>query len=150
MSLENAIIENTAAIRELVAAILTSANSNREFASAAARAVPLAEVGKEEKKPSTAKEAIDQATAAAKAAAEKKKAEAAAAAAKKDEKTDDAKPLDYEKDVKPELVKFAQAKGKPALAELLKGFGVAKGDQLKGDQFAEVLAKIASDDESLV
>ena len=48
--------------------------------------------------------------------------------------------LSYDKDVKPVLQKLMAAKGKPALAEVLKSFGAANGQALKEEQFAEVIA----------
>ena len=48
--------------------------------------------------------------------------------------------LTYDKDVKPVLQKLMAAKGKPALAEVLKSFGAANGQALKEEQFAEVIA----------
>jgi hypothetical protein len=52
----------------------------------------------------------------------------------------DTAPLDYEKDVKPVLLQVNRAKGRDALAGLLKQFGAPTGDKLPADKFAEVLA----------
>lgn len=52
---------------------------------------------------------------------------------------DDAPPLDYEKDVKPLLIKVASKCGKVVLADLLRGVGLPegqKGDKLDAKQLA--------------
>lgn len=49
------------------------------------------------------------------------------------------KAIDYEKDVRPVLVKVSTTAGRDALIALLKQFGVTKGDQLKVTQFQDAL-----------
>lgn len=66
-------------------------------------------------------------------------AEVSAAPAAKESAPTDA--LDYNKDVKPLLVKVSTAKGREALVGLLQKFGVAKGDQLPQDKLAAVVAE---------
>lgn len=76
------------------------------------------------------------------------------AAPKKDEaKKDEAKKeptLSYEKDVKPVLVKLANARdqGKAKAVEIVRSFGVAKGDMIPDDKLQEALdlAKKAIED----
>ncbi len=46
--------------------------------------------------------------------------------------------LDYKKDVGPLILKLAD-KSRPAAVKLLSDFGVAKGTELKPDQFAEFI-----------
>ena len=50
--------------------------------------------------------------------------------------------LTYDKDVKPALTKVVMTKGRDALTALLKDFGVENGQQLKPEQFADVLVRI--------
>jgi hypothetical protein len=57
-----------------------------------------------------------------------------------DDSLDPDEPLDYEKHVKPVLLQVNRAKGRDALAGLLKKFGAPTGDKLPADKFAEVLA----------
>lgn len=132
MSLEQAIIEHTAAIRELIAAIN-------------AKGATLTPAAAEDKKPATAKEAIEQATAAAKDAKAKKEA-AAAEAAKKAEaeaaKSEEAKALDYDKDIAPALTAFLKKHGRDAFGVLLQPFGAKKGGEVKAERYAELLAAI--------
>lgn len=48
--------------------------------------------------------------------------------------------IDYEKQVRPLLVKVSTTKGRDALVALLAKFDVTKGDQLKPGQFGKVMA----------
>ena len=48
--------------------------------------------------------------------------------------------LDYKTEVRPVLLALHKAKGKDALAALLKKYEVSNGDQLKALQFAPILA----------
>jgi len=50
-------------------------------------------------------------------------------------------PLDYTKDVQPLLVELGKVKGREAVKNLLTKFGVAKGNELKADQFDDVVAE---------
>lgn len=56
--------------------------------------------------------------------------------------TDTTKALDYEKDVRPLILKMGTAGKRDALVEILSGFGVAKGTELKPEQYAEVKDKL--------
>ena len=130
MSIENLIADLTAAIREQTSAIL------------AAKSVPVtAPAAAEDKKPSTAKEAIEQATAAAKEAKAKKEAEAAKKEAEA-AKSEEDKALDYDKDIAPALTAFLKKHGRDAFGTLLQPFGAKKGGEVKADDYAALLAAI--------
>lgn len=47
--------------------------------------------------------------------------------------------LEYERDVKPHLVKVASSKGQDALKAVLSGLGVAKGGDIKPEQYAAAI-----------
>lgn len=133
MSLEQTIIDLVAAIRENTAAIVAAKSG----------AAP-AEVKTEEKKPTTAKEAVAQAEAAAKESKAKKEAEAKAKAeaeAAEKSKAEDKAPS-YETDVQPKLTAFLSAHGRDAFFALLKPFNAKKGTEVKADDYAAVLAAI--------
>jgi hypothetical protein len=51
-----------------------------------------------------------------------------------------AEPVDYNKDVKPLLLKVSQAKGRDALLALLTKFGAKNGSDLKAEQLGDVKA----------
>jgi len=93
-----------------------------------------------DRKPSSAKAAIEDALAKAK----KTKEAEAAAVVEEDDPLADSTPLDYEKDVKPKLVQVG--KNKQEMVDLLASFGVgkeleyAKADQLPADKFGAVVA----------
>lgn len=58
-----------------------------------------------------------------------------------DKPAKDAAPtIDYEKQVRPLLVKVSTTSGRDKLVELLAQFNVTKGDQLKPAQYADVIA----------
>lgn len=148
MSLENAINDHAAAIRELAAAILASARTP-----AAAPVGKLVDLNPE--KPGTTaptkEELIKQAAADGEAKlAAKKKAEADAAAKKKAEEeaaelaggTEAAVVLDYETEVKPKFQAFLKAKGRDAGLALLAKYGAKSGNELPKDRLHEVLADI--------
>ncbi len=118
MSLEDAIIKNTAAVAELTAALLQHiANNPGKAAAAPADAAPA----KEKTAPKAKKE-----EAAPKV--EEKKAEEPAA-------------LNLETDIKPRAVEVATAKGRDTLVALLQRLGctVGKTSELKLEQYAEFM-----------
>lgn len=119
MSLEAALQEHTQVMRELLA---------RLSAGAIATGAPTA---------------VDHPTNAAEAVADAK-ARAAAAKAKDEqeakEKAADTPAIDYVTQVRPRLVKVSTTVGRDKLEALLAEFGVAKGDQLKPAQYADVIA----------
>lgn len=132
MSLEAALQEHTAVMRELLARL--TAGSLTAVAMTGTEYVAKIDAEAAEQpaaKPTTAAEAVAQAKASA------------AAAAKAQETTSTAEAtaaLDYEKDVRPALVKVSTGKGRDALVALLAKFNVTKGDQLQPAQLADVLA----------
>jgi len=173
MSIENAILELAAAIRELAASNLATAGSpalaaayeaaehnkamnklvaldtaERELEKAVAKVETDAKAEQKkvmaaveaDRKPTTAKAAIEDALAKAKKA---KDAEAAPVV-EEDDPLADSTPLDYEKDVKPKLVQVG--KNKQEMVDLLASFGVgkdltyAKADMLPADKFGAVVA----------
>lgn len=152
MSIEQAITDHAAAIRELAAAIRGTATSNLATAGAALTTNTIeADVKKVEtdakaeqkrvmeqvatdRKPSTAKEAV--AVALTKAKAEKE------AAAKKED--DDllgaaVDPLDWDKDVRPALL--AVGKDRDALVKLMAKYDVPKGGKAPAEKWADLLAE---------
>ena len=145
MSLEQAINDHAAAIRELAAAILASA-----------RTPAAAPVEVKAEKPTTAKAAVEQALSAAeKASAEKKaKAEAEAAAKQKQAEEDAAAAelaggsteqvadLDFDKDVKPAFLAFLKAKGRDAGVALLAEFKAKSGSEVAKADLPKMLAKL--------
>lgn len=135
MSIENAILELAAAIRELA-----GASSDRTKADTAA-VEKLAD--KVEKTTSPAKKAVEDAL----AAAEKAKAEKAAVA-KEEAKEEAPAALDYDKDVAPALTAYAKAQGRDKLVALLSKYQAKNGAGLKVADYAAVMADI--DTESLV
>lgn len=120
MSLEAVIQENTEVMRELIARLSTSSLT----------AVQM-----------TGKQLVDKIDADTKATA---KADTKAEDTPITKRKDDDKPaedaLNYEKEVRPVLVKVSTAKGRDALVALLAKFDVTKGDQLKASQLDKVLA----------
>jgi hypothetical protein len=136
MSLEVAIQENTAALRELIAR-LTSGSQTAVTMTGAEYVEKLdkpaadtkAKEGKTEPwpfpnaKPGSPGDKINKAQADAKAKTE-------------------APTLDYVKDVKPLLLKVSASKGRDALVSLLNEFGVDKGDKLPADKLPEVVAQV--------
>lgn len=153
MSLENAINDHAAAIRELAAAILASARTPA--------AAPVGAAGKlvdlNPEKPGitspTKEDLIKQAAADGEAKlAAKKKAEADAAAKKKAEEDaaeelaggggEAAPVLDYSKDVEHKFKAFLKEKGREAGLALLKKYGAASGSQVAQGKLAAFLADI--------
>lgn len=129
MSLELAIKENTTAVTALFA--LLSANTGKKMSAAeylASLGVP-ATAPTEEVKPESPKPVATQ-------TAETKTAKPEAAAASPSE------PIDYNKQVKPLLLKVSANKGRDALVALLAKFGATKGDQLPADKLGDVLAEV--------
>jgi hypothetical protein len=126
MSLEQAITDNTAALRDLLAR-LSGTNaitmSATEFLQDHNQAAPVSAKVEEVKKPVTSHPAET------KAVTKEVVTESPSDAA-----------LDYEKQVKPFLVKVSQEKGREVLIALLDKFGVKKGDQLPAAKLAAVLA----------
>lgn len=117
MSLELAIQENTAALRDLIAR-LTAGSPTAVTMSATEYVEKLDKPAVEDTK---AKEE-------SKPADTKAKTEPVA--------------LDYNKEVKPLLLKVSASKGRDALVELLNKFGVTKGDQLPAEKLADVVAEV--------
>lgn len=163
MSIELAIQDHAAAIRELAAAIRGAASSNLATAGALTTTADLttqneraqaAEIDAAVAKVETDAKAKQQAVMAAveadrkpanqtraaieTALAEARKAkETPAPAAEEDDPLADTAPLDYEKDVKPLLIKVG--KDKTALVALLDKFGAKKGDQIAAADYAAVV-----------
>jgi len=52
--------------------------------------------------------------------------------------------LSYDKDVKPQLAALIAGQGKPALMELLKGFGATNGQELKPADYPAVLKAVTA------
>lgn len=163
MSLENSINEMAAAIRMLAESISGAARANAHGQIAAALgdcATAVAEVvektaevapitvtlsaedkkaiREEAKRDAELEKAVEQVEAEAKkpAGSAENKAPANTAGSVTEPAT-----LDYEKDVKPVLIKYASAKGKPELSAFVKSFGVDKATELKPEQLADVLAQ---------
>jgi hypothetical protein len=111
MSLEAALQENTSVMRELIAR-LSSASSTAVTMPASEYVAKL--------------DAAEKVTAPADTKVEAAKPEAAV--------------IDYEKEVRPVLVKVSTTKGRDPLIALLAQFNVTKGDQLKPVQFGDVIA----------
>lgn len=137
MSIENAIADHAAAIRELAAAfVLLAKNTGPAAAAVTTAGVSVAEQEKvmtqvaADRKPSTGKQAIEDALAAAKADKEKTEKEAAAVAAELEQADDGllggedepANVLDWKADVMPVLQQVGKDKTK--LAGLLADFDV--------------------------
>lgn len=116
MSLEAVIQENTEVMRELIARLSTSSLT----------AVQM-----------TGKQLVDKVNADEKA---ETKAEDLPITKRKDDDKPEEVALNYEKEVRPALVKVSTAKGRDALVALLAKFEVTKGDQLKPSQLADALA----------
>ena len=144
MSLEATIAENTAAIRELINALLTrgaipTADQVAAAVPAQAEAVKTAEAAETSKPAATSKPK-----------AEAKKAEASPSTGTTSESAASAAPSDtgastgsaaptYD-EVKAKILLLAKEKGREATTALLQRHGVAKGPDLKPEQFAEFIA----------
>jgi hypothetical protein len=117
MSLEVAIQENTAALRELIARLGTGSATavtmtGKDYVESIDKKVGTTAAPKETTKPAETKQDT----------------EAAA--------------IDYVNDVKPLLVKVSTTKGREALISLLAKFGVDKGDKLPAEKLPEVVATV--------
>lgn len=119
MSLEAVIQENTEVMRELIARLSTSSLT----------AVQM-----------TGKQLVDKIDADSKVTTTDTKAEDLPITKRKDDDKPAEEALNYEKEVRPALVKVSTAKGRDALVALLARFEVTKGDQLKPAQLADALA----------
>jgi hypothetical protein len=155
MSLENAILEHAAAVRELALAIgqmggafagggplvvnSSVTTGDAEVKEAVAKLEGAAKKQKVESKTTTAGAASPDVGAASKDA-EVKNAAGAADQTPSGNTAGSAKALDYTKDVKPTLVKYGAKMGKPALVALLGRFDARNGDSLKPEQLPEILA----------
>ena len=128
MSLEDAIHKNTLAIEAITAALLKSPAAT----TGAVVSEPLAAKGETKKEESAAdrKKRMQE----EKALFDLQQAEKANAAAK-----DKAPALDFEKDVKPLIVKISVEKGREKAIALMQRFGVSKSPDLLPDQYADVV-----------
>lgn len=154
MSLEQAINEHAAAIRELASAIVHLAGASSISTTVAHGTTGKAPPVEEKPTPTTAKEAIDQATAAAQRTAAAKKAAADKAAADKvaaDKAAEEelagsgggaAAELDYAKDVEEKFKAFLKAKGREAGLALLGKYKAKSGSQVAQMDLAAFLADI--------
>ncbi len=142
MSLEQAINDHAAAIRELAAAIAKSGSTVGTEAPATEVVTKVYKIDTTEpvKEQTPAQKAIAEANAAA-AAAKVKKQEAIAEASEPAPAED--KELDYEKDVKPALVQYLKAKGRDAGVALLAKYGAKNGEGVKPEDYAAILADMA-------
>lgn len=134
MSLEIAIQENTAAIRDLIAAI------SNGIPTTAAQVAAVVQEAQVEDKPAKAEK---------KAKAEKAETPKAEPAATQEQKVDDARAADEEGPVEPEvtyqdaaaaITQLSKVKGRDAAIALLKKFGVNKLPELNAEYFAAVVA----------
>lgn len=151
MSMENAILELAAAIRELAGSGHRTTGMPAALAAPYGVVLPTEPAKNSKPNPGRAEfvsgdaeleQAVEKVEAAAKG--ESKAKAAARAATSVEEKTDEpAATLDYKADVYPKLVALAKAKGKPALVGLLKEFDAANGDALKAEQYSAVVARAA-------
>ena len=158
MSLENAIADHAAAIRELAAAILGTASAARvtgmlpameaAYGKTEVKGTKQSEAAKNQEAIEAERE-LEKSVAKVEAAAKnegKSAAGTATAAADTqttagaaDTATDAAQTsYDYAKDVAPVLTKVAQ-KSRDSLVALLAKFGAKKGNEIKADDYAAVL-----------
>lgn len=137
MSIEQALAENTAAIKELIAVwgklnaqakVVNAKVEAGESGTITAGGKPVAEV-----KP---------------AAAEKPKAEKPKAEPKPEPQAEAAPALDYAK-VGAAITAFAAANGRDATIAKLGEFGVTSGKALKPEQYADALAAFSSTEEEV-
>ncbi len=128
MSLENAIAENTAALKQLIAAL----NASAVAATAAFIPGALVDLATDAaaSTPATTKPATKPAPVA-------KPVEAKATPAKADDET---VAIEYSQ-VSEAIMSMVRAKGKPAAVALLGEFNVTKGTDLKAEQYAAFLAR---------
>lgn len=138
MSLESAIAENTAALRELIAAI---AKGMPTSAAQITAVVNEAEVDTSAEDAAAEKAAAAKKAAAVKAAAAKKaKEEAEAADATPETKDDGAGAVDLDAVIAVTLA-LGKAGKRPQLVELLEAYGVAKSSLLHKNDYAGFHAK---------
>lgn len=150
MSMEQAILEHAAALRELAGAMRYSADRNNGTGQVLAAHLEAERKGEnvdpgdaivQDKAAELAAAKAERAEAARKAKAEDEKANAAKAQAEKDaelaaavQKVEDeakgAEPLDYHKDVKPALLAAIKAGKRGEVEAYLKKAGVDKADKL--------------------
>lgn len=133
MSMENAILEHAAALREVAAAIKSMGNFVPAEIAAIEQKAEAYEAKVADKKPEVKDAEIEKAV---------QKVEEAAKDEQKTESADDGAlvELDYTKDVRPVLLAVNKKAGQPALKALLNDFGAATGDKLKPEQYTDVLA----------
>lgn len=130
MSLEQAINENTVALRDLLAAIKSGAPlaaptgtapaADKPKADAAAK---TADVKAEVKKPAAQSSGTTK--------------ESAASAASSGTGESSGEQVTYDGHVKPKILTLAKEKGRPPVEALLSRYGVTKGTDLKPEQYAE-------------
>ena len=142
MSLEATIAENTAALRDLIAAIGKGIpTTHAQVAAVVAEAKPEATA----KKPDGAAQTAETKPTATSAAAEQAAREAAAAAAAQATEALNGhadKPADAPtyQDAANAINALAKAKGRAAAVAVLAAFGAAKLPDVKPEQFADVIA----------
>ena len=164
MSLEQAILENTDTMKELIkvwnklaANATTTAATVKPGDAIVAAGVPIAKVRESHSPESRSPEADHQAAkadVAARRAAEAKDAPdpkpvvvsppsetAAASPASKPEASTSATVTTYD-DVKALVLQVSKEKGRDAAAAVLAGFGVAKAPELKAEQYADAVAQL--------
>lgn len=142
MSLEEHLAANTAALNRLadaLAASIVAVQAQPQDATGSAgkpRRQAVAAPKTEALPAPTAGNAVQPAEAAAPAATVQ-----AAESAPQPDAGAKAEPLTYETAVKPVLLKLAQLRGPAVLADLLGGFGVAKGPEVPTAKLPELLTK---------
>lgn len=150
MSMEQAILELAAGMKELAAAVRAGFGSERVVAGVdqvKAALAPLAErlgmTRVTESTPVKKRGELVQPEARAADGAEQPISEEIKAVSDEIEAKDSVAPadLDYTKDVRPVLLAVNKKAGQPALKALLTKFGAATGDKLKPEQFTDVLAE---------
>lgn len=146
MSMEQAILELAAAMREQAAAQRESNEVQRATAAGYERAVTAYAAGEQrarEEAPAEPKKDVQAEPTPAEPAAQTSNTPVApsdeleAAVSKVEEES---KALDYKTDVRPVLLALAKKAGQPALKDLLTKYGAATGDKLTADQFAGIVA----------
>lgn len=133
--LEEVIKENTLAIRELIATIAKGVPTPAAQVAAVAAEAPKGQKAKATVATNGASSTQVGASPAAPADATAQKTAPAAAPT-----ADGAASVTYE-DVKAAILKLSQAKGREQVVAALTAFGVAKGPELKPEQFAGFIAK---------
>jgi hypothetical protein len=142
MSLEQAITDHAAALRELAAAIRATVGAHDTKAAAAAH-----QVINDAKAQATKETATSTPTAETKKAdAKKHEADRGAAAGNKSEAgpaSSDATAPTYD-DVKTKVLELSKEKGRDQVVALLQRHGVAKAPDLKAEQYAAVIADVTA------